>query len=223
MSTSCIRVRFLSYLFLLVNMVLISSWDDLVKRFPQLKEREDEPRVAALKAYLFSGGMLRVEERGDSFRVVYPTKEIVDERIAKLSRERTFLLKELNKIKALDRDLSPVRLAFDPLYIKHNLKLIADRKYREAFAKLGFTRDHFLDPKARKIIEQFMDDLDYRKRVLQAIDESPVYRSRSFGETIVARKDARKTVVSARIQRIQHRIDEIDREITTLRLLKKWM
>lgn len=207
----------------MVNMVLISSWEELTKRFPQLKEREDDPKVAALKAYLASGGMLRVEPRGDSFRVVYPTKEIIDERIAKLSRERTFLLKELNKIKALDRDLSPVRLAFDPLYIKHNLKLLADGRYREAFAKLGFTKEHFLDPKARRIIEQFMNDLDYRERVLQAIEESPVYRSRSFGETILARKDARKTVISARAQRLQRRIDEIDREITALRLLKKWM
>ncbi len=202
--------------------MLVSSWDDLVKRFPDLEESADRPEVDAIRQYLKSGGIIKVAD-SDRLRIVYPTKKMIDERIAALRRQRTYYVKEINKLRSLERDLTPVRLAFDPLYLKHQLKMLADRSYREAFQRLGFGWEQFLDPKTRKIVKQFMEDPDYRARVLQTLDESPVYKSRRFGSVSEAARNTRREVLNRKIETFQRKVDDLERQITMLALLKRWM
>jgi len=202
--------------------MLISSWEDVVKGYPELAKNADRPEVDAIRQYLKTGGIIKTAS-DDRFRIVYPTKKMIDDRIATLRRQRTYYLKEINKLKSLERDFTPIRLAFDPLYMKHQMKMLADRKYKEAFRRLGFSWEHFLDPKTRKIIKQFMDDPDYRSRVLQALDESPVYRSRKFGSISEAARNTRHELINRKIQALQKKVDQLDRQITTLTLLKRWM
>ncbi len=213
------KLFILHSLFLLM---LVTSWDALVERFPFLRENADRPEVAALRDYVQSGGILKIAE-GDKLRIVYPTKEIVDQRVAQLRKQRTYYAKELSRLHSIDRELAPVRLAFDPLYIRHSMKMLADRKYRDAFNKLGFTWKHFLDKRTRKIIEQFMDNLDYRKRVLDALDNSPIYKSRAFGSISESAQSTRKDVVNKRMELLRKKIADLDAQITRLSLLKRWM
>jgi hypothetical protein len=116
-----------------------------------------------------------------------------------------------------------VRLAFDPLYIRHSMKMLADRRYRDAFNRLGFTWKHFLDKRTRKIIEQFLDNPEYRKRVLDALDNSPIYKSRAFGSISESARSTRKDVVNKRMELLRKKIRDLDAQITRLALLKRWM
>ena len=202
--------------------MLVSSWDDVVKRFPTLGEQADRPEVDAVREYLESGGIIKVAD-GKDFRIVYPTKKMIDERIAALRKQRAYYLKQIQKLRTLEREFVPLRLAFDPLYIRHQLKLVADREYREAFKRLGFSWAHFLDPKTRKIIAQFMEDRDYRSRVLQALEESPVYRSRKFGSISDAQRNTRKELITRKVDLLQKQVERIERQMTVLNLLKRWM
>ena len=203
--------------------MLVSSWKDLLSVAPFLEGRE-EPEIQALREYVESGGILRVTVEGGKLRITYPSRRMVEERIRELRRERDFYAAQLAKLRKLHRELSPIRLAFDPLYIRHQIKLMADREYRKAFSKLGFTWEHFLDPKTRKIIKAFMESKDYRERVLDALENSPVYRKRKFGVPLSEiRKKTRAGVVNAKIQAIQRKISKIDRQIVVLTLLKRWM
>ncbi len=203
--------------------MLVSSWDALVEKYPFLRESADRPEVDALREYVQSGGILRIEDAGDRFRVVYPTKEVIDRRISELRRQRTYFAKELSRFQRIDRELAPVRLAFDPLYMRHSMKMLADSRYREAFKRLGFTWKHFLDKRTRKIIEEFMNNEDYRKRVLQALEESPIYASRSFGAISESVRATRKDLVNRRKDLLEKKIRELDAQITRLSLLKRWM
>jgi len=202
--------------------MLISSWDDILERFPDLKGRADHPDVDAIREYLKAGGILKVAD-GKTFKIVYPSWKMIDERVESLRKQRTYFLRQIQKLRSLERDFMPLRLAFDPVYLKHQVKLIADKKYREAFKQLGFSGAHFLDPKTRKIIKQFMDDPDYRSRVLQALDESPVYRSRKFGSISDVHKSTRKDLINRKVDVLQKQVDRIERQITFLNLLKRWM
>lgn len=203
--------------------MLVSSWSDLVEKFPELEKKIEEPHVAALREYLESGGIIRVEERNKRLVLTYPSRRMIEERIKELRRERDFYAAQLAKLRRLCRELSPIRLAFDTLFIKHQMKMLADRKYREAFSKLGFTWEHFLDPKTRKIIKAFMENPDYRARVLDAIENSPVYRKRKFGTPITEiKKSTVRTVVSKKIEAVRKKIAKIDRQIVILTLLKRW-
>jgi len=202
--------------------MLISSWDDAIKRFPELKERGDQPEVDAVREYLKTGGILKVAD-GGTFKITYPTKKVIDERVESLRKQRTYFLRQIQKLRSLEREFMPIRLAFDPVFLKHQVKLLADRDYREAFKHLGFSGPHFLDPKTRKIIKQFMDDPEYRSRVLQALDESPVYRSRKFGSISDVHRSTRKELINRKIDVLQKQVDRLERQITLLNLLKRWM
>ncbi len=203
--------------------MLISSWSDLVAKFPELEKRADEPHVAALREYLESGGIIRLEEPNKKFVLTYPSKRMIEERIKELRRERDFYAAELAKLKRLHREFSPIRLAFDPLYIRHQMKMLVDRGYREAFSKLGFTWEHFMDPKTRKIIKAFMENPEYRARVLEALEKSPVYKKRKFGTPIMEiKKSTVRSVVSRKMEVVQKKIAKIDRQIVILTLLKRW-
>ncbi|HID09627.1 TPA: hypothetical protein EYP13_05330 [Candidatus Micrarchaeota archaeon] len=202
--------------------MLISSWNDLVKNFPELARQADRPEVDAIREYLKSGGIIKVAD-GKDFKIVYPTRKMIDERISALRKQRAYFLKQVQKLRSLERELVPVRLAFDSLYLRHQLKLLADRDYREAFRRLGFSWEHFLDPRTRKIIKQFMDDPDYRSRVLQALDESPVYRSRRFGSISDAYRNTRRELINRKVKVLQKKVEHLERQITMLSLLKRWM
>lgn len=202
--------------------MLISSWDDAVKKFPSLGENVDRPEVKAVKEYLESGGILKVTG-GSNFRIFYPTKKMIDKRVSSLRAQRALFTRQIRKLRSLDRESLPFRLAFDPLYIRHQLKMLSDKEYRESFNRLEFSWEHFLDPNTRKIIEQFMDDIDYRLRVLQALKESPVYRSRKFGAISDAYRSARRDLINNKVEALQKQVDRIDREIAVLNLLKRWM
>lgn len=193
-----------------------------MKHYPDLAEQADRPEVDAIREYLKSGGIIKTAD-GEKFRIVYPTKKMIDDRIASLRRQRTYFIKEMQKLRSLERDFTPIRLAFDPLYMKHQMKLLADKSYREAFKRLGFSWEQFLDPKTRKIIKQFMDDPDYRSRVLQALSESPVYRSRKFGAISDVARNTRRELINKKLQTLQMRVNSIERQITMLTLLKRWM
>jgi len=193
-----------------------------VKKYPDLAKDADRPEVDAIRQYLKTGGIIKTDD-GEKFRIIYPTKKMIDDRITSLRRQRTYYVKEINKLKSLERDFTPIRLAFDPLYIKHQMKMLSNQKYREAFKRLGFSWEHFLDPKTRKIIEQFMDNPDYRARVLQALDESPIYKSRRFGAISEAARNTRREIINKKIQILQRKVDELERQITVLTLLKRWM
>ncbi len=193
-----------------------------MKKYPDLAKDADRPEVDAIRQYLKTGGIIKTDD-GEKFRIIYPTKKMIDDRITSLRRQRTYYVKEINKLKSLERDFTPIRLAFDPLYIKHQMKMLSNQKYREAFKRLGFSWEHFLDPKTRKIIEQFMDNPDYRARVLQALDESPIYKSRRFGAISEAARNTRREIINKKIQILQRKVDELERQITVLTLLKRWM
>ncbi|MDN5358553.1 MAG: hypothetical protein PWP76_396 [Candidatus Diapherotrites archaeon] len=195
----------------------------MVKHYPDVASRADQPEVDAIREYLKSGGIIKTDDSAKEFRIVYPTKKMVEDRIAALRRQRTYFLKEINKLRSLERDFTPIRLAFDPLYIAHNVRMLADRKYREEFRRLGFSWEHFLDPKTRKIIKQFMDDPDYRSRVLQALDESPVYRTRKFGTISEAARTTRRELINKKLEVLQKRVRDLEKQITVLNLLKRWM
>ena len=202
--------------------MLVSSWNDLVKKFPELNERAEDMEVAALREYLQGGGVINVAD-GEKLKIVYPSRKMIDARIDELKRRRKFFSHQLEKLKRLDREFMPIKLAFDPLYYKHMMRMLMDRKYREAFEKLNFSWEHFMDPRTRKIIQAFMDNEEYRKNVLHALSESPVYKKRRFGSVLDIRRETRHGAIRKRMNILENAIRRLDRQMLVLSMLKRWM
>ncbi len=201
--------------------MLISSWEQLVQQFPELKDREDGPTLA-LRKYLELGGIVKVERKGNSIKLLYPNKEILKERIKRLKEEKKRYEEYLHRFKRVERDVLPVKLAFDPLFYEHMMRMLADRKYREDFEKLGFDWRAFLTPRTRKIIEQFIHNPEYRRRVLEALEQSPVYRKRKFGALIEEAKKVSRQVAKRREEIIREKIKKLEQELFILNQLLRW-
>ncbi len=202
--------------------MLVSSWQQLVKAFPQLKEREDGATLA-LRKYLELGGIVKIEKKGKSFTITYPTKQVITQRIKKLEEEKRRYERYLHRLQKTKKEVSQVKLAFDPLFYQHMLKMLADKEYREAFQKLGLDWRAFLHPKTREIIRAFMKNEEYRQRVLEALDESPFYKKRKFGELIEDARQVRDNIAQRKEEVLRKKIKELETEIFVLRQLLRWM
>ncbi len=190
--------------------VLVSSPKDLEKYVG----RDVAPE---LFEYLESGGILRLEGREGRVRVVYPSKRMIRERLDELKERRKEIIHEMGKIRRMGRKGRFV----DVLKVKHAVLKVFDAEYRELTEKIGAEK-LLEDERGRKIVEELQRSKEYRERLRQALEESPVYRNRKFGDFVERTEEVKGKLLDERLERLEKVLEEVDREMEVLRGLLRW-
>ncbi len=188
-------------------MKTVSSPQVFEREFPELARSE---RGQIIRKYLEMGGVVRIE--GD--RVVYPTKKRVREKI----REKKEILRKIEE-ELRPRKLRKKNKYLPPVYWRHRIRMALDGSYREAVRKAGIKEDLLETEEGERIVRAFMENPEYRERVIQTVEESVVYKNREFGESI-RRKYGEKRV-SLREKVLMEKRERISREIGILEELLK--
>ncbi len=190
--------------------VLVSSPKDLEKYVG----RDVAPE---LFEYLESGGILRLEGREGRVRVVYPSKRMIRERLDELKERRKEIIHEMGKIRRMGKKGRFV----DVLKVKHAVLKVFDAEYRELAEKIGAEK-LLEDERGRKIVEELQRSKEYRERLRQALEESPVYRNRKFGDFVERTEEVKGKLLDERLERLEKVLEEVDREMEVLRGLLRW-
>ncbi len=206
---------------------IISSYKSFAEKF---RVPDDPKRVAALKQYFHNGGVINaVKGSGKWPKLHYPAHRRIDEQVKELERLRDELVKKekewkekLSSAKSYHARHQIMKFS-DPLYWKHTAKSLSDKEYKEDVEKVGLPVHLSADPKWKPMIKMFMEDLEYRKNLVETVQTSIVYRDNrkvaKYADEIV---DFRSEISTSKLGDIKKKIGAAQAQIDALAEIRKW-
>ena len=210
---------------------IVSSFDQLQKMLPpKLGSAVDSGRVSALQHYLSKGGVLHVvPSDADWPRMLYPTKKHLRKRIDDLRSLREQYSGRLSDWKKKFNDASSYRVVQnikklkEPLFWRHLAKCAIDRDYKTDSEKVHLPIDLVADKRWQPMVRIFLEDIDYRKQLVQTVDESIVYRkNKRVAQYADLLQGFRMQQSSRQIEELQRKIADLDADIAAIQEIARW-
>ena len=206
---------------------IISSMHAFDEKF---KVPKNEVRYEALQQYFARGGVISAVKSNKAWpRLVYPSPLRIDVQIKELEELKAVYDK---KIRDWEEKLSKAKnyhsrhqmLKFsEPLYWKHVAKTFSDPDYRADSKKVSLPVHLVADPRWKPMIKMFVNDLEYRKNLVETVETSIVYKKdKKVAKYADELQNFRSEMSSTKIEELQKKINKISAEISSLQLVKKW-
>jgi len=111
----------------------------------------------------------------------------------------------------------------EPLYWQHTAKAFTDKGYKEDAQKVGLPVHLSADPKWKPMINMFVNDVEYRKNLVETVQTSIVYKNdkrvAKYADVLQA---LRSEISESKLAELRKKIDKLSEEIGSLKLIKKW-
>lgn len=206
----------------------------ILSSFHAFKEAFDVPendeRTGALKKYFARGGVISVVNGGKQWpKLVYPTPMRVDAQIKELEgikaqyekREKEWKEK-LSGAKTYHQRHQILKFS-EPLYWKHTAKAFTDKGYKDDARKVGLPVHLSADPKWRPMINMFVNDVEYRKNLVETVQNSIVYKKdKKVAKYADVLQALRSEISESKLAELKAKIGQLDGEIAALKMIKKW-
>ena len=202
---------------------IISNINDLKKQIDINKES-----IIYYKTYFENGGLIKVINI-KPFKIIYPNSQKINDEIKKIKTSLKTInnsLKIWNKTKInADVYFKKMKLIkfIKPLYWKHLLKTINDKKYKKDFEKSKISIDLIGNKKIEKIIKEFIDNPEYHENLLKTIDESIIYKNRDIGDNIVDSIKIKKSIAENKIELLEKNKEKLNNLLKAYNNLKKYL
>ncbi|MDP2974235.1 MAG: hypothetical protein Q8N60_04240, partial [Candidatus Diapherotrites archaeon] len=190
----------------------------------------DSGRVSALQHYLSKGGVLHVvTSDADWPRMLYPTKKQLRKRIDDLRSLREQYASRLADWRKKFNDASSYRVVQsikklkEPLFWRHLAKCAIDRDYKTDSEKVHLPIDLVADKRWQPIVRVFLEDIDYRKQLVQTVDESIVYKNnKRVAQYANLLQQFRMEQSNRMVEGLQQKIADLDADIAAIQEIARW-
>ena len=210
---------------------LISNFGQLEKFLPKdFKPEKDSARVTALKHYLSKGGVLHVSPSESEWpKLLYPTKLHLKKKIEEtkhLQNQYNTRLdswqKKFNGAKNY-HSVHNLKKIKEPLFWKHMAKCAVDKDYRNDSEKIKLPVHLVADSRWKPMVKTFLKDADYRKQLVQTVDESIVYKdNRKVAQYADQLQDFRMEQSNRKVEELKQKVAALESDITAMHELAKW-
>jgi|GEM_PF-6966790 len=160
-------------------------------------------KTQAVKIYLKHGGVLKQE--GD--KLIYPDKLKINQQLELIDKKINYLSPLIKELKEKQRDLSLFNVVNffkrtrDSLFWKHYLRKLMDEDYRQASKAVSPPINRINEDKYRKILEQFIENEDYRKSMYEA--KTSIINEQTLSESIEKNIKESKKLVKLRLNKLK--------------------
>ena len=207
---------------------IISSYKSFAERFG---EPEAGKRASALKVYFHNGGVISAVKSGNAKwpKLTYPAPGRIDEQMKEFSKLRDEYVKKekewkekLSSAKSYHARHQIMKFS-DPLYWKHTAKALSDKDYKSDAEKVGLPVHLVADNKWKPMVKMFMDDLEYRKNLVETVQTSIVYKKdRRVAKYADDIQDFRSEISTAKLVDLKKKIGAAQAQIDALSEIRKW-
>ncbi|MAG17955.1 MAG: hypothetical protein CL944_00605 [Candidatus Diapherotrites archaeon] len=201
-----------------------------IRVFDEQFEVAKDERYDALEKYFIRGGVISAVKSGKSWpKLVYPSPMRIDVQIKELEELKEVYSKKVNTWKEkLSQAKSyhqrhQVKKFAEPLYWKHVAKTLTDPDYKEDTKNVSLPVHLVADPKWKPMVKMFVKDLEYRKNLVETVQNSVVYKEdKKVGKYADVLQDFRSEISTTKIDDLSKKVSKLDVEIKSLQLIKKW-
>ena len=208
---------------------IISSFNDL-NSFASIDWSKQEARRQSLTHYFSRGGVIRIKlNLGEEAVMVYPNKNRIKSLLEtknnlkqNYAQKLSLWQKKLTEAKLLNT-MNELKKFSSPVFWKHIRKYFTDPEYKKHADTIQLPVALVNDPRYKPMIQMFVQDSDYRKQLVDTVQESVVYaNNRKVAQFAEFLQDFRKQECSRRIKELEHKIAELNLDIHALQELNKW-
>jgi len=201
-----------------------------IRVFDEQFEVTKDERYEALDKYFTRGGVISATKSGKAWpKLIYPSPMRVDVQIKELEElKEVYSKKVISWKEKLSQAKSyhqrhQIKKFSEPLYWKHVAKTLTDSNYKEDTKSVSLPVHLVADPKWKPMVKMFVDDLEYRKNLVETVQNSVVYKNdRKVGKYADVLQDFRSEISTSKIEELSKKVDKLDTEIKSLQLIKKW-
>jgi len=206
------------------NEKIIASFDSFISLLPQQLINSNQKKIDALKQYFAEKRVLRILERENAFPlIIYPDKI----KLKALIKEKKALLEHYKKNKSLwelklfearsYHLIHSIKKFSSPLYWKHLTKSLTDANYKLDSKKVKLPVHLVSDPKWQPMIKMFLENPDYRKQLVETVENSVVYKdSKKVAKYADSLKEFREKTAEKKVKELDKKINELNISIQAL-------
>ena len=162
------------------NTKTINNYEDFTKEFNIDKSTEDKKHLDLF----FKKRFLVIEDN----KIRYPTTKDITEKIRELEENKekiiklkNFWKKELFIAKNYDQKIKYTKFIKKKFW-KHKLKQMTNKEYNLDVKNARLTDNTLLDPRYERLFDTFLTDYDYRKKLVDTVNKSLIYKDTDIGE-----------------------------------------
>lgn len=210
---------------------IISSFKVFSEKYSISKEEPTKnQRAEALKKYFERGGVVSVKKKSEGWpRLIYPSPLRIRNQIKELQTLKGKYLrmqrdweKELSGAKAYHLRNNILKLS-EPLYWKHLAKATTDKDYRQDAEQVKLPAHLVSDPRWKPMIKMFVNDIEYRKQLVETVQNSIVYRKdRRVAKYANILQSFKVDLSGRKIEILSKKIESINDEISALEAIFAW-
>lgn len=210
---------------------IISSFEKFAARLPKDFDFEKHSvRVSALKNYFSKGGVVSVSKSEKDWpKLLYPTKDSLKQKIFESQEKRKTYETSLSDWKKhfaqakFYHVVHNVKKFKEPLYWKHLAKSVTDSDYRKDVESVKLPAHLVSDKKWKPMVEEFVNNIDYRKQLASTVETSIVYKNdKKVAKYADVSREFNMSQSARQIGDLEKKIAAIDAEIATNQELMKW-
>ena len=208
---------------------IVSSFKAFSEKF-DVKKNKPSPRAEALKKYFERGGVISVGRAEKGWpKLIYPSPRRIRSQIKELNElKQLYVKKQSNWEKSFnDARIYHIRnniLKYsEPLYWKHIAKCATNKDYKND-ANLVKLPIHLVpDSRWKPMIRMFVNDVEYRKNLVETVQNSIVYKKdKKVAKYADILQAFRMDISSKKVDSLKKKIDYLDSEIKTLETMLEW-
>jgi hypothetical protein len=207
-------------------MLLCTTYKDLEKNFQETKKLKQKEK-AALAEYFNKGSLIKSSSK-DKIKIVYPSRLIISKETKELKRQIKLIKDKIKMWEKVKKDAKnyikklKVKRFFDKTYWKHTYKKFTDKEYKENFNKIKLSPELIVDPKLKKILQEFMTNESFREKLVKTMDESIVYKEKGLGGQIVASIEIKDHIAGKKLKLLKSSLNKLEAYLCAYKLLLKW-
>lgn len=201
-----------------------------IKAFDDAFEVPKDSRYEALDKYFARGGVINAIKTSKTWpKLIYPSPLRIETQIKELNELRSVYggkLKDWNK-KLRDaqnyHSKNQILKFSEPIYWKHVAKSLSDPDYKADSGNVDLPVHLVADPKWKPMIKMFVNDLEYRKNLVETVQNSIVYKKeKKVAKYADVLQDFRSEMSNSKIDQLTKKIEKLNLEIASLEAVRKW-
>ncbi|MBR9707116.1 MAG: hypothetical protein GOV15_01645 [Candidatus Diapherotrites archaeon] len=206
---------------------IVSDFRVLESKFPKIANDDSKSGKGwAVKTYLSHGGIVKLTDGGS---LTYPSKSKLESQAVIWKKKRDEANTELQRwVTRYNRAKNELvflnlRKVTIPEYWKHVVKYRTDREYRDDFDRAGMRTELAAHEKWGAMFAMFVENLDYRKRLVETVENSVVYaRDKTLAKNLAVLRDFVMSMSSKKQEIYKEKVEYIEDYLTALNILNSW-
>jgi len=208
-------------------MHIFTNIRDLENTYEEIKKLPEEEKVA-MDTFLREGGILKTTGK-TKLELVYPSKEIVDKELAELLPERSKVIEKIEQWHKIKKDSeefiknNKISKYMKGTFWKHKMKETFDKDYKEDFKKIKIPIEYIGEESMRKLMDEFINNKEYRQNLIETIESSIVYRNKGIGEKVGKKLELQKEISKNKLDILRARKHKLDERINMYKTISKFI